>query len=180
MLFKVKGLTLIEVLVAVLILGIGLLGVAALQVTSIGSNHSGYLRTQASSIAHELASRIRGAKFVVYNTDATSSDVVAAYTGAPYACENAVTNCNTGSCSIQELRDYDHWEICSRASDLLPDGEVYVDNPASDRIRIAVAWTPVETREDTGQGSTDTFINVTCEDVGVPANQDCVLLEVIP
>lgn len=53
------GFTLIEVLVAVLILSIGLLGLAALQTTSLRSNHSSLLRSQATLLSYEIVDRMR-------------------------------------------------------------------------------------------------------------------------
>lgn len=56
---RVSGMTLIEVLVAVLILSIGLLGLAGLQTLSLRSNHSAYLRSQATILAYDIADRMR-------------------------------------------------------------------------------------------------------------------------
>jgi type IV pilus assembly protein PilV len=53
------GFTLIEVLIAVLILGIGLLGLAGLQVNSMRNNHQAYLRSQATLLAQEMIDRMR-------------------------------------------------------------------------------------------------------------------------
>lgn len=54
-----NGATLIEVLIAILVLSIGLLGLAGLQVTSVQSNHSAYQRSQATLLAYDLADRMR-------------------------------------------------------------------------------------------------------------------------
>lgn len=54
-----KGFTLVEVLVALLILSIGLLGLAGLQAGGLRSNHSAYLRSQAVMLAHDMADRMR-------------------------------------------------------------------------------------------------------------------------
>ena len=54
-----RGFTLIEVLVAVLVLSIGLLSLAALQGISLRNNHSAYLRTQANNIAYEVIDQMR-------------------------------------------------------------------------------------------------------------------------
>lgn len=53
------GATLIEVLIAVVVLSIGLLGLAGLQATSVKSNHSAYQRSQATMLAYDLADRMR-------------------------------------------------------------------------------------------------------------------------
>jgi type IV pilus assembly protein PilV len=54
-----RGFTLIEALVALLVLSIGLLGVAALQLTSLRSNHSSSLRSQATLLAYDIVDRMR-------------------------------------------------------------------------------------------------------------------------
>ena len=54
-----RGATLIEVLVTIIILAIGLLGLAGLQVTSLQSNHSSYYRSQATILAYDISERMR-------------------------------------------------------------------------------------------------------------------------
>jgi type IV pilus assembly protein PilV len=53
------GFTLVEVLVAALVLAVGLLGLAGLQLASMKSNHSAYLRSQATVAAYDLLDRMR-------------------------------------------------------------------------------------------------------------------------
>ncbi len=54
-----KGFTLIEVLVALLVMSIGLLGLAALQATSLKTNHGAYNRGQAIFLAYDIMDRMR-------------------------------------------------------------------------------------------------------------------------
>ncbi|HOV56728.1 MAG TPA: type IV pilus modification protein PilV [Rhodanobacteraceae bacterium] len=54
-----RGFTLLEVLVAVLIFSLGLVGLAGLMVISVKTNQSAYLRTQAGFVAQSIADRIR-------------------------------------------------------------------------------------------------------------------------
>jgi type IV pilus assembly protein PilV len=54
-----RGFTLLEVLIALLIFSLGLLGMAGLMVVSVKSNQSAYLRTQASFLAQSMADRMR-------------------------------------------------------------------------------------------------------------------------
>ena len=56
---KQRGFSMIEVLVTVLILAIGLLGLAGLQTTALRSNHSALLRSQATVLAYDIADRLR-------------------------------------------------------------------------------------------------------------------------
>ena len=52
---KQRGLTLIEILITLLVLAIGLLGLAALQGFSLQSGQVSYYRTQATNMAYEVA-----------------------------------------------------------------------------------------------------------------------------
>ena len=54
-----SGISMIEVLIAILILTIGLLGMAALQAKATQFNHSAYLRTQAVNLTYDIGDRIR-------------------------------------------------------------------------------------------------------------------------
>ena len=54
-----KGFSLIEVLIAIVILAVGLLGIAGLQVIGLQSNHSSYMRSQASLQIAAIFDRMR-------------------------------------------------------------------------------------------------------------------------
>lgn len=56
---KQKGAGMIEVLVAVLILGTSLLALGALQNRALHFNHSAYLRSQANVLAYDILDRMR-------------------------------------------------------------------------------------------------------------------------
>jgi type IV pilus assembly protein PilV len=53
------GFTLIEILVAMVVLAIGLLGVAAMQLRGLQYSHDAYLRSQISVLAFGMADRMR-------------------------------------------------------------------------------------------------------------------------
>jgi len=54
-----NGFTMVELLVAVLVLSIGLLGLAGLQAAGLRNNQSAYLRSQATILAYDVADRMR-------------------------------------------------------------------------------------------------------------------------
>lgn len=64
-----QGATLIEVLIATVIISIGLLSVAALQTVALKSNQGSYFRSQATFLAYDLADRIRAAPDSALNGD---------------------------------------------------------------------------------------------------------------
>jgi type IV pilus assembly protein PilV len=64
---KAQGFSLIEVLVAVLVLAIGLLGVAALQINATRANQSAELRSQASMLAYFMLDAMRANREAALN-----------------------------------------------------------------------------------------------------------------
>jgi type IV pilus modification protein PilV len=71
---RARGASLIEVLIAVLVFGIGIVGLAGLLIVSFRSNQVGYLRTQAEFIAMGMADRMRANPLGVWagNYDSTA------------------------------------------------------------------------------------------------------------
>ena len=55
-----RGTTLIEILVTLILISVGLLGIAALQLTSLRGNQEAYVRSQASALAGDILDRMRG------------------------------------------------------------------------------------------------------------------------
>ncbi|WP_411728115.1 type IV pilus modification protein PilV [Methyloglobulus sp.] len=56
---KTAGFTLIEVLITMVVLAVGLLGLAGLQSASLGNNQKAYNRSQATQLAYDMADRMR-------------------------------------------------------------------------------------------------------------------------
>jgi type IV pilus assembly protein PilV len=63
------GFTLIEVLVAMLILSIGLMGMAGLQAVSLKMNQSAHLSSQATFLAYDIMDRMRANRTAALNQD---------------------------------------------------------------------------------------------------------------
>jgi type IV pilus assembly protein PilV len=70
-----SGFSLIEVLIALLVLAIGLLGLAALQAQGLRFNHDAYVRTQATHLAYDIVDRMRvnRTNLAVYTTPDTGA-----------------------------------------------------------------------------------------------------------
>ncbi len=54
-----NGFTLIEAMIAVVVFSFGLLGVAGVMIVSVKNNHNGYLRSQATFLAHSIIETMR-------------------------------------------------------------------------------------------------------------------------
>lgn len=122
------GFTLLEVLVAVVVLSIGLLGLASLQVNGLQFNHSAYLRTQATLLAEELADRMRANRpgFIANNYD------------NPVAALNAPCRAAAG-CTVAQMAQNDIAEWQQALAALLPNGQGVV---CLDTVPIEAASTP--------------------------------------
>ncbi|MGB9429813.1 MAG: type IV pilus modification protein PilV [Gammaproteobacteria bacterium] len=95
------GFSLLEVLIALVILSVGLLGIAGMLSTTVKGNDSAYMRTQATALAYNIIDRMRANQ-----NSAQSGDYdIALGTPAP----GSSTSCNGGSanCSTTALADYD-------------------------------------------------------------------------
>jgi type IV pilus assembly protein PilV len=55
-----RGFSMIELLVAVLVIEVGVLGVTALQMVSLQNNRSALVRSEAVQLAYDMMDRIRG------------------------------------------------------------------------------------------------------------------------
>lgn len=96
-----RGFTLIEVLVTLLVLSIGLLGIAKLLLVSSRANDSAYLRTQATSLAYSILDSMRANR---------TAAVAGNYNGSSAAATNPGTQCAVSSpCSTQMIAQYDLW-----------------------------------------------------------------------
>ncbi len=108
-----SGVSMVESLVALLVLSIGLLGIAGLFVDNVKNSRTALLRTQAINLVSDMADRIRA------NSSAQDAYDTATYGGAPakHACapDNAAGG---GNCSIAELAEDDlgRWVEAVRAT----------------------------------------------------------------
>lgn len=62
--FHQKGVGLLEVLIAILVLSVGLLGMASLQLNAMKFNESATVRTQANILAYNVVDRMRANRSV--------------------------------------------------------------------------------------------------------------------
>jgi type IV pilus assembly protein PilV len=99
--FKQSGSSMLEALIAVVVLSVGLLGIAFLQLQSKHLNFQGIQRSSASILAHEIVEKMR-------NNRAALSDYLGTYGGGSLTTEPA--DCVFGSpCTHQQLAARDLW-----------------------------------------------------------------------
>ncbi|MDJ0778515.1 MAG: type IV pilus modification protein PilV [Gammaproteobacteria bacterium] len=130
-----RGLSLIESMVALLVISIGLLGIAALQITAMNQNASSLNHSQAVWIAYNMSDRIRANLPEFNNYDGI--DTTTGYTG----------DCST-TCSPDGMRLADAAEWTQLIQNL-PSGRGQITSNA-DGLLITVMW------DDDGTGATGT------------------------
>ncbi len=143
-----RGVTLVESMIALLVISIGLLGIAALQITAMSQNSSALNHSQAVWIAYNMSDRIRANK-----------DQVAAYAGID--TNNAYSqDCMSAACTPAQMvtADASEWGALIGT---LPGGRGLVANDA-DGLRVTVMWDD----EGTGAAGTacgnDPAVDLTC------------------
>ena len=129
---SIRGFTLLEVLVAVLIFSLGLLGLAGLLAVSVKTNHAAYLRTQATFLAEGMADRMRANVLGLWNN---SYNVTLT---APLTSTSAIpTTCTAGACSYADIATRDLAVFQDQLATFLP----------SPRTMIACSTTQTPTAE---------------------------------
>ncbi|MCU7862327.1 MAG: type IV pilus modification protein PilV [Candidatus Thiodiazotropha sp. (ex Lucinoma kastoroae)] len=140
-----QGMTLIEVLVAAVVIAIGLMGVAALQVTALqGASNADY-RSRAIDYATALSDRMHANLMAfededIYDNTYTLSDPVDCGT-LPVICAMDPTMLNTSgisNCNPAQMAAFDLWDVSCNdngVQTLLPGGQLTViclDNDGTD------------------------------------------------
>ncbi len=137
------GYSLLEVLVALAVLSVGVLGLAALQTTGLKLDHQSYLRTQATLQAYDMMDRIRANPTEI---EAGGFDNV----GLGYI-PGGTSDCTT-SCTPAQLRDHDIEQWAEANADLLPEGQGAIcrgvldddlncaGNPGQRLFQVGIEW----------------------------------------
>lgn len=147
-----RGVSMMEVLIALVLLTTALLGATALQLTGLHNNRSAYYRSQASLLAYDYADRIRiNAGYALadsarYEVDTTSPAVPSATSCAP----------TLNGCSDAQIRDIDLREWYENFLDVtgigqdgadyrpvLPSGAAEVEANGAD-YTITISWQEVD------------------------------------
>jgi type IV pilus assembly protein PilV len=130
---NVGGFTLIEVLVALLILAVGVMGIVALQFKTLQYSYDANLRSQVNFLAYDISDRMRGnrANAATYVSDANNNYVVGTSVSAG-TCTQA-----TGASAANDM-------ICWRQQifqAMPPNSTASISGPVASLYTIALAWT---------------------------------------
>ncbi|MDH5324191.1 MAG: type IV pilus modification protein PilV [Gammaproteobacteria bacterium] len=147
-----RGMTMIEVLVAVFIMAVGLLGIAGMQVKSMKYNTSAYARSQAQLLANDMLDRLRsnraGVKLGHYNN---------LFASAP-----TDPGCISSGCTLVELAQYDAFQWSNLLDQTLARGQGKVVHNADDTFTITVMWDDYRTGASGTACSGDPAVDLSC------------------
>lgn len=107
-----RGFTLLEILVAIVVLSIGLLGLAGLQVVSLNSNQTAYYRGVATQQAYDMMDRMRANLTAI--TAGNYDNLTATLPTDP--------GCFASGCSAANMRVVDHFQWLNNNAAMLPGG----------------------------------------------------------
>lgn len=125
-----KGVTLLEVMIALVVFSIGLLGLAALQANTLKQNHSAWMRTTASNLSYDIVDRMRANRDVSLSTN----NYIVSYS-------ECVEQAGTSIAAV----DITQW--CNLLNTSLPSGEGSIARVATTNVFvISVRW--LDDRDD--------------------------------
>lgn len=125
-----SGFTLLEVLVAVVVLSLGLLGLAGLQAATLRNNQIAYYRGIAVQQAYDMADRIRANQIGARNGAYDNLD----------ALTPADPDCLGNACTPAQIAVADHAIWNGNNANMLPGGVGTVSINADGAFLITVSW----------------------------------------
>ena len=128
-----NGFTLLEVMIAMVIFAVGMLGLAGIQSVSLQNEHASYSRSQAILLAYEMADKLKAnpGGSINYVVDANTT-AISGYSGD--------TMCIDNSCTITDMVKFDLGLWKAAVSTLLPGGQASITNPTPLNHTITVHW----------------------------------------
>lgn len=160
------GVSLIEVLIALVVISIGLLGLAGLQVTGLAYTHSAELRGTAAIVVNNMAAAMSANLAGVENDLYQIEDTSEVLSSQPLFCRVA-------DCTAAQVATADLWLWATQVDRELPGGKgkiVCEENPCrpNSAYTITVSWQEKNfAREADGQASGD-LVTTTFSTVFVP------------
>jgi len=133
---KPQGFTLLEVMIAMVIFAVGMLGLAGIQAISLQNNNTAYQRTVAMQQAYNMADLVRAAVNFDGSVDSTFDDDDTDLGAAPAACFHDTTTL----CSNSVMAAFNIWHWKNRLKDELPSGRGIVKLVSAGEYEIIIMW----------------------------------------
>ena len=132
------GFTLLEILIAVLLLAVGIVGGVAMQLTALRMRHQAALLSQATYVAAGLAERMRANAAQMHLADGANPYLMLDYDALAEPDPPAPSAlCYGGACDSAQLAMFDLYEVKVQVSQHLPAGRIQVCRDGS----VKPGWT---------------------------------------
>lgn len=138
-----RGFTLFEVLVSILILALGMLAAASLQLSAIRTTQQSAMQTQALALASDIADRMRMNDVVMDQADASNPFLAVNYNADQSLSDPGVfCNRDAANCTPSELAAFEIHAWLKRIRETLPSGRVVIcrDSTAYDPLTLGFKW----------------------------------------
>ncbi len=121
------GLSIIESLISLLIISVGLLGIAALQLTSLQQNSSAHWHSQAVWYSYEMTDRISANNNAFNDYSGIDTD------------DDFDQDCQAAPCTAAQMATSDAEEWASMLSNL-PGGRGIITSPSANMLTVSIMW----------------------------------------
>ena len=149
-----RGLTLIEALIALLVISIGLLGIAALQLTSLKQTSNANWSSQAVWYSYEMTDRINANRS---ENNASLNNYLGIDTNNDYSQDCVASTCSTAQMATA---DAEQWKILISN---LPEGRGVINaGPMPNSLDISVLWR--DSASDPSAAADTEDMNTNCPD----------------
>lgn len=170
-----RGFSLIESLVAIVVMALGILGILGVQMRTLADTQTGVRRAQAVRLIEDLSERIK------LNPNALSAAVVANLTTGLGAVPGPIPNCSAG-CTAENFAKSELSRWKTTVQNTLPLGDAVVftvadETDANNRRQLGVMISWRENESAAAADYTGVFIpdNTGAANVSCPANRICHL-----
>ena len=175
-----RGLSLVEVLVSMLVLSLGMVGLAALQARTVSYQLGAGQRAQLAGLLSDYAERVRSnlpqAPGQVANSPYLNAGKWADLSSKPVTAVSADCLSSDDGCSPAQVAAIDKSEWLSAVRQQLPLGTALVTNAGNGALNVTFMWVDKDrTQDNTDDGETtrDLVVSPQCD----PTNMTGVALQ---
>ena len=182
-----RGISLIESLVAIVVMALGILGILGVQMRTLADTQTGVRRAHAIRLIEDLSERIKSQPNALGNLGSYTR------TWDSAGALDTTIDCKTNACTPAKVATYDlnRWMESVRAAMPLGDAAVFLpkDNSATDprQLGVMISWRESEAKGKTADDTdnkkavfTVSTKNAADESIACPADRICHLQFISP
>lgn len=162
-----SGFTLLEVLIALVVLSVGLLGIAAMMNFSLKANDSAYMRSQATALSYDIVDKMRANETAALDNDYNIS--IGQSISSPPNCVGSAN-----SCTPAQLAQYDvnQWkQLLDSSTGGMPCGDGSVSLTTSNGysvVTVTIQWDDSRAQHDELAGGASSGSPGNCQQLSNP------------